>query len=68
MFRRLMALCLAGILIFSVAAVFAEETAEPVDLGDETVIEDDVADDGMGEIVGKTDRVSPSVKGLTPLY
>ena len=70
LFRRFMAICLAGMLMLFVTVVLAEEAADTqtVDLGDETVIEDDVADDGMGEIVGKTDRVSPSVEGLTPLY
>ena len=70
MLKRLLALCLAGILILFSTVVFAEDTAQtqPVDLGDEQVIEDDVADDGMGEIVGQSDRVSPSVKGLKPLY
>jgi len=68
--KRLLALCLAGMLILFSAAVFAEDTAQtqPIDLGNEEVVEDDVADDGMGEIVGQSDRVSPSVKGLKPLY
>ena len=70
MFKRLLALCVAGLLLFTVFAVFAEETTEDdvVDLGDEEVIGDDVEDDGMGEIVGVSDYVSPSVEGLTPLY
>ncbi|HRX09929.1 MAG TPA: VanW family protein [Candidatus Limiplasma sp.] len=70
MLKRLLALCLAGMLILFSAAVFAEDTAQtqPIDLGNEEVVEDDVADDGMGEIVGQSDRVSPSVKGLKPLY
>lgn len=70
MFKRMLALCLAGLVLLAYSAVFAEETAgeELPDIGDEQVIEDDVQDDGMGEIVGSSDRVSPDVKGLTPLY
>ncbi len=70
MLKRFLALSFMGILLFSVTVGFAQDAAESqaVDLSDEQVVEDDVADDGMGEIVGKTDRVSPSVKGLTPLY
>ncbi len=70
MLKRFLALSFMGILLFSVTVGFAQdaEESQAVDLSDEQVVEDDVADDGMGEIVGKTDRVSPSVKGLTPLY
>ncbi|HPF87043.1 MAG TPA: VanW family protein [Candidatus Limiplasma sp.] len=84
MFKRTLALCLAGLLLFSAAAALAEavavvndETAavdmtvedEP-DAGqaDEVVVEDYVDDDGMSEIVGEADRVSPIIEGLTPLY
>lgn len=70
MFKRFLALSLVGILLVSAVTAFAEdaEDNQPVDLSDAQVIGDDVEDDGMSEIVGKTDRVSPSVKGLTPLY
>jgi len=66
----MLALCLAGLLLLAVCTAFAEDAAEEElpDIGDEEVIEDDVADDGMGEIVGTVDRISPSVKGLTALY
>jgi len=84
LFKRTLALCLAGLLLFSAAAALAEavavvndETAavdmtvedEP-DAGqaDEVVVEDYVDDDGMSEIVGEADRVSPIIEGLTPLY
>ena len=70
MFRRMLALCAAGLLLLGVTAVVAETAGEETlpDIGDEQIIEDDVPDDGMGEIVGVSDRVSPSVEGLTPLY
>ena len=68
--KRMLAIALAGLFIFSVFTVFAEETADDnlAELGEGEVVEDDVPDDGMGEIVGQSDRVSPDVKGLTPLY
>ena len=69
MLKRMLALCLAGFLLLTVVSAFAEETEEDiVDISDAEVIEDDVEDDGMGEIVGESDYVSPDVTGLTPLY
>lgn len=70
MFRRMLALCVAGLFLLTGTAALAQEAEENglSEEGEGQIIEDDVQDDGMGEIVGETDRVSPSVKGLTPLY
>jgi len=93
LFRRLLALGIAGLLVFTAFAALAETTAAPqtgdtdteiaeADTAPDTadtsdtaeaeaegvVIEDDVADDGMAEIVGEADRVPPIIEGLTPLY
>ena len=70
LFKRLLALIAALAILFTVSAGIAENTEddESAETGDEQIVEDVVEDDGMGEIVGTVDRVSPSVKGLTPLY
>ena len=69
--KRLMALVLAGLLVFAAYAAFAEaveETDTQAQEAEEVIVEDDVEDDGMGEIVGEADRVPPIIEGLTPLY
>ena len=78
MFRRVLALGLAGLLALAAASAFAQavaveptETPEATETTEETeevIVEDDVPDDGMGEIVGEADRVPPIIEGLTPLY
>ncbi|MFH1512371.1 MAG: VanW family protein [Bacillota bacterium] len=72
MFRRLLALCLSGLFLLTASAAYAQavqETAAPFVPEDEAlIIEDDVPDDGMGEIVGTADRVPPIIEGLAPLY
>ncbi len=69
MLRRLLALGFAGLLLLAAAQAFAQ-TAGPLEtpVAEELVVEDDVPDDGMGEIVGEADRVPPIIEGLTPLY
>ena len=64
MIKRMLALGLAGFMLLSVLTVFAEEADgdDLLDIGDEQVIEDDVQDDGMGEIVGQQ---RPRVAGVS---
>lgn len=67
--RRTLSVFLAVLLSLPAAAALAEtaeETLAPD--AEEQVIEDVVADDGMGEIVGTADRVPPIIEGLAPLY
>jgi hypothetical protein len=76
--RRLLAAGLAGLLILAAAPAFAQAEPEPTETptaeateapeAEELIVEDDVPDDGMGEIVGEADRVPPIIEGLTPLY
>ena len=84
MFRRTIAFCIAGWMLLTAAAAFAQTAEPPKTTPDATVtdeaateealtepfeiVEDDVPDDGMGEIVGEADRVPPIIEGLTPLY
>ncbi len=79
MFRRTMALWIAGLMLFAAAAAFAETAEQPEASPAQTVtdtapadqvdiVEDVVEDDGMSEIVGEADRVAPIIDGLTPLY
>ncbi len=60
---------MAGMLLLTAFPALAQTAETPApQLADEIVIEDDVPDDGMGEIVGEADRVPPIIEGLTPLY
>ena len=68
MAKRALIFLLCLCLTLAVPAAFAEETADTASAADETVIEDYVEDDGMGEIVGQSDQELPSIEGLTPLY
>ncbi len=67
--KRLLMLGLAGMLLLASFPALAQTAETPApQLVDEVVIEDDVPDDGMGEIVGEADRVPPIIEGLQPLY